>query len=44
MASMRSWLSLVITSHGAVPSLHRRHGGDIDVHVDAAGPAVSLAP
>ena len=36
MASMRSWLSLVITSKGARPGLAERHGFDVHVHTHPA--------
>ena len=38
MASMRSWLSLVMTSQGSMPSFAPRHGGHVDVHADTAAP------
>ena len=38
MASMRSWLSLVITSQGSMPSSRRGTADDVDVHADAAAP------
>ena len=36
MASMRSWLSLVMTSNGSMPGSRAGHGGDVDVHAHAA--------
>ena len=42
MASIRSWLSLVMTSTGLIAVLAARHGRDVDVHAEP-GPRSGLA-